>query len=425
MVDRQILTSFLQTKILMRASSTSLARHRDRLWHRLKPALAATPALKPYSTRPLDEYPIIEPSIMRADYGAWNSLGLSHADMTAGAQHAELGLNPTYGDLPANISFGFSTGTSGNRGIFIASAQERADYIGQSLARLLPWSSLIKGARIALILRASNALYSDVGASSRFAFKHIPLTCSEHDMISQVADWQPTILIAPAHRLAMLAKARESGHMAPLPLVHCLTGSEPIGEKERGWIGDQLGIRPDPIYQATEGFLAATCQHGRLHLNEHAIAISKDPLAGTPLWRPIISDLRRRSQPIIQVRLDDLLEDDPRGPCACGYAGRTIKLVFGRAQDIWRWPNRVLTPPEIYRAMDTLLPPQVAWQAIGTPAHIRLSLGQACPGAIRDGIVARLTATLKPPVPILLTPEEPRQPDPKRRQISWQSHTHV
>jgi phenylacetate-coenzyme A ligase PaaK-like adenylate-forming protein len=203
--------------------------------------------------------------------------------------------------------------------------------------------------------------------------------------------------------------------------MHCFTGSEPIGEQERQWIGKHLGVLPNPIYQATEGFLAASCPYGRLHLNEHALAIAKEPVAGTKLWRPIVSDLRRKSQPIIQVRLDDLLEDDTQDRCRCGYAGRTIKLVFGRAQDIWRWPNHVLTPPEIYRALEAILPPQIAWQITGGPLQISLSLGKECPDEVRDTVVPKLAATLNPPVPIVLTQEEPDQPNPKRRQILWQS----
>lgn len=419
MVDRQILASFLQTKFWMRASKHALARHRNRLWSGLQPSLAATPALEPYVNRPLSDYPVIEPTILRADYGVWNSLGLSHAQVMEGAHCGELGSKSVHG--PAQISFGFSTGTTGNRGVFIASAEERADYIGQSLARLLPWSTLFKGGRIALILRASSQLYSDVGSNGRFTFKHIPLTCSEQELIAQLRDYQPTILIAPAHRLALLAKARQSGQMGPLPLMHCFTGSEPIGEQERQWIGKHLGVLPNPIYQATEGFLAASCRYGRLHLNEHALAIAKEPVAGTKLWRPIVSDLRRKSQPIIQVRLDDLLEDDTQDRCRCGYAGRTIKLVFGRAQDIWCWPNHILTPPEIYRALEAILPPQIAWQITGGPLQISLSLGKECPDEVRDTVVPKLAATLNPPVPIVLTPEEPDQPNPKRRQILWQS----
>ena len=425
MVDRHILSSYVQTKYWMSAGQSALARRRDHLWSRLQPSLAKTPALKPYVNRPLCDYPITEPSIMRADYGAWNSLGLSHLEIIEGAQSAEMGSKSPPGNLPANLSFGFSTGTSGNRGIFIASAQERADYIGQSLARLLPWSSLLRGGRIALILRASSELYSDVGTNGRFSFKHIPLACSEQDMIEQLTHYQPTILIAPAHRLAQLAKACESGRMSRLPLMHCFTGSEPMGEQEGRWIGKHLGIQPNPIYQATEGFLAATCRHGRLHLNEHSLVIAKEPVAGTTLWRPVVSDLKRKSQPIIQVRLDDLLEDDTQGPCACGYSGRTIKMVFGRAQDIWRWPSLILTPPEIYRALEAILPPPITWQITGTPSQIKLSLGKECPNLNPSELVLKLTASLKPPVPIILSQKAPDKPNPKRRQILWHGDIHA
>ena len=41
-------------------------------------------------------------------------------------------------------------------------------------------------------------------------------------------------------------------------------GAEPMGVLERDWIGAALGVHPDPIYQATEGFLGAACPEGVL-----------------------------------------------------------------------------------------------------------------------------------------------------------------
>jgi putative adenylate-forming enzyme len=419
MVDGTLITSFLQTRWLMSVSAAALGRHREKLWRALQPSISATPALAHLHGRALDAYPIAEPKDLRADYGRWNSLGLSHTQLIEAATANE---NPSERVSPnpvlPRISVGFSTGTSGNRGVFVASARERSDYIGQSLARLLPWKTLMKGARIALILRASSELYSEVGHASRFAFTHIPLSLPIEEMSARLQAWQPTILIAPAHILANLANAVAQGALKPLLLEHCFTGSEPMGERERIWIESLFGLPPLPIYQATEGFLGAPCRFGRLHLNEHAISIRPEPIAGTRAWRPIVTDLRRHSQPIVNVRLDDALEDCDQGSCPCGYAGRIIKPVAGRVQDIWHWGGRRFLPREVNEFISAYLPNGTDWQAIGSDTGVELRVdGQYRACLASSDAAVRLSHVFGQLITI--ADSAPDTAKPKRRQIIW------
>jgi phenylacetate-CoA ligase len=48
---------------------------------------------------------------------------------------------------------------------------------------------------------------------------------------------------------------------------------------------------------------------------------------------PIVTDLWRRTQPIIRYRLNDVLRLDP-APCVCGCAFRTIAAIEGRGDDV-------------------------------------------------------------------------------------------
>lgn len=139
----RILLAWLDTRRRMRADPAALARHRSRLWTRLHPALARTPALVDLAGRELADFPIVTPAEIRADYGRWNSLGLTDAALREAATRAEAGGT---GEVVPGVIAGFSTGTSGQRGLFVASSAERAFYIGQSLARLLPASRLLAGA---------------------------------------------------------------------------------------------------------------------------------------------------------------------------------------------------------------------------------------------------------------------------------------
>jgi putative adenylate-forming enzyme len=71
---------------------------------------------------------------------------------------------------------GLSSGTSGNRGLFVASAEERAEWAGAAIARVLP--ALVPGLlreRVAFFLRANSNLYQSVG-SRRIAFTFFDLS---------------------------------------------------------------------------------------------------------------------------------------------------------------------------------------------------------------------------------------------------------
>jgi putative adenylate-forming enzyme len=410
------LSSFVTTHMLMRASADGLAKQRAKLWGRLQPTLLATPALKAFVGHELSELPIVNPADIRSDYGAWNSLGLCHDQLLSAAQDSEDGGTGTV--LPG-VTCGFSTGSSGTRGLFVASAEERADYLGQSLARLLPLGTLMRPARIGLVLRANSDLYRDVGKASRFAFRHFPLTLSDTELMEQMQAWQPTILIAPAHKLRTLALAIEAGKLRLDQLQVCFSGSEPMSVAERGWIAGAMGVQPGFIYQATEGFLGGSCRFGRLHLNDHSVSIVEEPVAGTDGWRPIVTDLRRKSQPIVNVRLDDFLEDDDRGPCPCGYKGRVIGSVMGRVSDLWWLQGAVYSPRQITEAMDTLVGPNVDWQAVGCPDHASIALPPDWSVQAKADVCAGLKTRLALPIPVIASPNPPQAPAPKRRRIIW------
>lgn len=364
----RIFMSWLRTKRAMRMSQSGLAARRRKLWRDLQPAISHTPALAHFQAQSLESLPITDTPDMRADYGVWNSLGMSDDQLRMLADDAEA--------ARANgpLSAGWSTGTGGgNRGLFLASEAERDDYIGQSLARLLPATALLKRQRLALHLRANNALYQDV-QRRRFAFRHIPLETDINQSISRLAEIDPTILIAPPHRLVAFAK---SGLELP-SLRHLFYGSEPMSDGECAFVADAFGLRPRAIYQATEGFLGAECEYGRLHLNEHAIQFEFEPVEGTNGFRPIITDLRRSSQPIIRLRTDDFVQRDSH-PCPCGFEGQIIRPIQGRVSDIWRFADRVVTPPQVVETVEAALGSQNDWQAEAHEASVTLrTTGDTC-----------------------------------------------
>lgn len=419
MTARATFRSWLSTRVAMRRSASGLARRRARLWNDLQSALRDTPALAAHAGQPLSAFPVSDAAAVRADYARWNSLGCTHERLHEAAASAEAG---GAGEILPGIVAGYSTGSMGDRGLFVASAAERADYIGQSLARMLAPGELLRPIRLALVLRAGSRLYSDLGRS-RFAFAHFPLDLDEAAMERALADFAPNILIAPSHRLVALAGAVRAGRLALPGLRHVFFGAEPMSAIERAWIGEVLGVRADPIYQATEGFLAAACARGRLHLNEHSLEIELEPVPGTPGYRALVTDLKRRSQPIVRLRMDDYLERDPE-PCGCGYAGRVIRPVMGRVQDIWRWGERRITPGEIIETLDALLGVPVSWQAIASRERVELRVDPSIDGGRAGQAATQWAAQLRLPVPVIVADAYPEPPSPKRRRLCWTGPGH-
>lgn len=390
----------------------ALLARRRRLWGRLTPALGRTPALAALAGRPLDAFPVREPAEMRADLGAWNSLGLSAAQVLDAAQAAEDGREA---NLPDQVQAGFSTGSQGARGVFLTTAAERDHYLGGLLGRLITPARLLRPIRAALILRANNRLYADIrGAGAAFAF--IGLDASPEAQLEALRAFAPTHLVAPPHALVALARLVEAGGWTPR-LDGLFYGAEPLGERESERLTELFGLSPAPLYQATEGFVGAPCRFGTLHLNEQDLIVERDPIAGSNRFRPIVTDLRRWGQPMVRVRLDDLIE--PRSPCPCGSPCLAIQPVEGRVADIWRLGEVLIFPREVDAAVEAALPLLASWRADASPMGVRVFVAQgehqAPVRAALEGLLAARGAPRAVTAEVVATVET----RPKRRRVRW------
>jgi putative adenylate-forming enzyme len=409
----RIAAAYLRTRLnaVRLRDRGALAAHQDRLWRRMSPALAQTPALADHAGRELAAFPVRPATDLRGDLAAWNSLGLAEADILAAAAAAERGED---GGLGAQVHAGFSTGSSGRRGVFLTTPAERDDYLGTLLGKLLPPARLARRLRVALILRANNRLYADVaGAGAAFLF--LGLDAGARAQLDALAAFAPTHVIAPPHILAEIARTDPEA-AAALKLQGLYDGAEPMGLLERDSLAATFGVTPAPLYQATEGFLGAPCRLGTLHLNEDSLIVERDPVPGSTRFVPIVTDLRRRAQPVVRVRLDDLIE--PLGPCACGSPCLAVAPVEGRVEDVWRFDGVQLFPREVEQALEAALPPLVRWRAQASPAGVRLWVEDvALQSPARDALAALLLSrhVARPVTADLDGPT----PSPKRRRVRW------
>lgn len=279
------------------------------------------------------ELPIMNKSVMMEHFNTMNTLGLDREEALKIAIKNEKSRNFT---LTYNgISVGLSSGTSGHRGLFLASDKERSAWAGAVLGKYLP-SGRPFGHRIAFFLRANNNLYESV--NSRFiTFRYFDIYKDMAKNLRELASYRPSIVVAPPSVLGIIADQIENEELSirPQKIISVAEVLNPRDELRFKKVFDQDIIFQ--AYQCTEGFLAHTCQHGSLHLNEDIIYVEKEFL-DAKRFVPIITDFRRSSQPIIRYRLNDVLAISKK-ECSCGSAMTIIERIEGREDDIFLFKN--------------------------------------------------------------------------------------
>lgn len=282
---------------------------------------------KPLSDWP--DFPISNKAGLMAGFDDWNTAGIRRDDALAVALKAESSRDfaPTIG----GITVGLSSGTSGSRGLFLVSPAERYAWAGNLLAKILP-GNLLEPHRAALCFRANSNLYRSV-SSQRFKFGFFDLLEPLDTVALQLENFQPTLLVAPPALLRLLAEQKRSGHLQIQP-ARIFSVAEVLEPEERIFIERQFGQSLHEIYQATEGFLAATCAHGTLHLNEDLVVVHKEWLdRAQRKFTPVITDFRRTTQPILRYQLNDILTERET-PCPCGSIFTGLEKIEGRCDDL-------------------------------------------------------------------------------------------
>lgn len=279
------------------------------------------------ASRSFSELPLMDKSVMMSRFDEINTVGAGRDEALALAIENERSRD-FEADLGSN-SVGLSSGTSGHRGLFVVSSPERDAWVGTVLARTLPRGRLL-GHRIALFLRADNSLYESVG-SRAVSFRYFDVYSDMDENIARLQEYRPTILVAPPSVLRLIARAADAGAFDVVPeRVYSVAEVLEIADEQR--IRESLGQpRLHQLYQCTEGFLAHTCERGVIHLNEDNILVEREAL-DAERFTPIITDLRRRAQPIVRYRLGDVLRERDRR-CPCGSALTAIERIEGREGD--------------------------------------------------------------------------------------------
>ena len=311
-----------------------ISRHQQRRWQVMSERLGRmSPFYAAFRGLPLAQWPQMDKACWMQHFDTINSAGITLEQAFGMATKAETtrDFRPRLG----RVSVGLSTGTSGARGVFLASDDERWRWSATMLAKLLP-RGVFARERVVLLLRAGSNLYDTLG-SSRLQFRYIDLLQPFDEVLRQLREAAPTILVGPAQALALVARsAAVSGMPAPRRVISVAEVLDPL---DRQCIEQAWPLRVEQIYQATEGYLGQTCVHGTVHLNEDCLIIERDWVdRSRRRFVPIITDLYRHTQPVVRYRLNDVLVEAD-GACPCGSAHLAIEYIEGREDDVMWWPG--------------------------------------------------------------------------------------
>ena len=286
-------------------------------------------ALFVHSFEDFQKLPLMNKGFMMEYFNALNCVGIDRDEALSLAIDSEK--QREFSEKLGGISVGLSSGTSGARGLFLVSDRERALWAGTVLAKFLPKGKLF-GHRIAFFLRADNNLYETID-SKLIRFRYFDLLRDMGENLSELADYRPTLLVAPPSVLLGIARALERGELKINP-EKVISVAEVLRAEDAAYLKAQFGLSViHQAYQCTEGFLGYVCECGNFHLNEELVLIEREYL-DAHRFVPIVTDFTRQSQPIVRYRLNDILVEK-RGHCPCGNPATLIRYIEGREDDVF------------------------------------------------------------------------------------------
>ena len=281
--------------------------------------------------------PVINKKVMMDNISEYNTLGFSNNELIDFATRIEQEKN--YSERFKGINIAMSSGTSGNKGIVITSPYEEK-YLQAALFSRFSFPKILQ-IKWAFLLRITTPAFQ----VSKFGQKltHVSLQLTLEMIRNKLQEFQPNILSAPPSMLKILAKEVNENRLdiKPKRLVSYAEVLEPDIQEE---IEQVFKTKVHQIYQGSEGAFAMSCKHGSLHINEDLVKMQmlntdgSNTMPGEPCVKLIVTDLHKKSQPIIRYELNDVIVISPE-KCSCGSSFRVIEQIMGRADDLF-WGQR-------------------------------------------------------------------------------------
>jgi putative adenylate-forming enzyme len=290
-----------------------------------------------YPVTSLDDYrhlPTLDKNIMMAQFDRLNTAGLSLHDVMAFALAKEEARD-YLGYYRDRFVVGLSSGTSGNKGIYITD---------KALTRRLPGVFLARGGvrlsdlplRILFILRVFSQGFADINAPL-IRLRYLSSMSEPEAILTAMNEMKANLLMAPPSLLRQLLPL--AGQIA-CPPRRIITYAEVLTPEEKIRLVQAFRAPVVELYQASEGQIASPCRCGNLHINEDLVYVelfAEDKT--TPLTEPgrrsgrmLVTNLVNTVQPLLRYEMNDLIELGP--PCPCGSCYRVVQRIIGRQDDV-------------------------------------------------------------------------------------------
>lgn len=278
----------------------------------------------------ISNIPLMDKEVMMSNFNELNTKRIIKEEAFEVALEAEN--TRDFSPLISDVTVGLSSGTSGNRGLFLVSQSESEEWAGAIIAKVIP-EGLKRKQRVAFFLRANSNLYESI--NSKFIdFNFFDLMDNIEKHVQKLNELQPSILIAPPSMMRILAQFTKDGELEVNP-DKIITMAEVLDPLDEDFIEDVFSKKIRQVYQCTEGFLGVSCEHGSIHLNEDIVFIEKEFIdEGQNKFYPIITDFTRKTQPIVRYKLNDILTLK-KEKCPCGSPFTAIEQIEGRSDDIF------------------------------------------------------------------------------------------
>jgi putative adenylate-forming enzyme len=314
-------------------SKKKLEQSRQKLTKKWRQNLSQSDYYRSFKNESLNDFPIIAKAEFMENFDAINTVGVTKKAALDIALKSEQ--TRDFSPMINNITIGLSSGTTGNKGIFLANEKERAMWVAAVLDRVIGLE--LRKRKVAFFLRANSNLYESVG-SSLLQFRFFDIKAEMSENTDELIAFEPHILVAQPSVLREIAIEYATRKIANLP-EKVISVAEVLEDEDKRFFEQVFQQKIHQVYQCTEGFLAATCEVGNLHFNEDFLVIEKHYLdENKKRFHPIITDLNRFSQPIIRYELNDIIHEGE--PCKCGRKSMTIEKIEGRSDDVFRFKNK-------------------------------------------------------------------------------------
>jgi len=339
----KVISLFINLRFQRIRHANNLKKLQAKRWKKLQTTLLQSEYYRKFALKngSLADYPLMNKQLFMKHFNEINTRSINREQAFEIALKAESSRD--FSSMINGVTVGLSSGTSGNRGIFLATEDERAQWVACVLDRVIGFS--LKKRSVAFFLRANSNLYDSV-KSKVLRFEFFDLLEQVQLQIDRLNKLNPEILVAQPSLLLELAGYKEKGDLLINP-EKIISVAEVLTSEDNERLEDSFGQTIHQVYQCTEGMLAATCKCGTLHFNEDFLIIEKKYLDETNTrFHPIITDLIRTTQPVIRYELNDIVHEKQNCPCGSKMMG--IAQIEGRSDDVLRFTSKDNKEIKIY-----------------------------------------------------------------------------